>query len=87
MVRISPPGPGGPSVEDGDVSESTDANAPGDAIVMSAGFRKITTETLDELCMWRVNSRSGSRMCYELSHSVLCDEGVIAFILCSPEMI
>ena len=51
VVRISPPGPGGPGVKDGDVSESTDVNAPGGALVMSIGYWEISTETLDELCM------------------------------------
>ena len=37
---------------------------------VSAGYRKIATETLDELCMWRVNPQSGSRMCYELSYNI-----------------
>ena len=59
VVRISPPGAGGPSVEDGDVSESSDVNVPVDMIVISAGCREIVTETLDKLCMWRV-----SRMCW-----------------------
>ena len=84
MVRISPPGPGGPSVKDGDVSEGADANAPRDVIVVLAGCPEIATETLDKLCMWRVNPRSGSRKCYELSHSILCDEGGITFALCPP---
>ena len=78
VLCISPPGPGGPGVKDGDVSKNTDANAPGDALVMSIGYREIATETLDELCMSRVNPRSRLKMCDELSHSVLCDVGVIA---------
>ena len=80
VVRVSPPKPGNPGIEDGNVSESTDANAPRDAIVMSAGCRKIVTETLDELCMWQVNPWSGSRICYELSHK-LDVHGYIRFCL------
>ena len=49
----------------GDVSESTVANAPGDALAMSIGYRERATETLDKLCMSPVNPRSGLTMCDE----------------------
>ena len=78
VIRISPLGPGGPSVEDADISESTDANAPGDAIVMSAGYR---------LDCWLVN-------CFELlcgigeydvssicAHSALFDRDLLPLTL------
>ena len=83
---ILPQGPGGPGVKDGDVSGTTVANAPGDALAMSIGYREIATETSDKLCMSPVNPRPGLTMCDELSSRVLCDVEVIAVALCPPGM-
>ena len=49
-VRILPQGPGGPSVKDGDVSASTVANVPEDALAMSKGYREIVRDFGRNMC-------------------------------------
>ena len=70
FVCVYQPGPSGPGSEFGNVFKWTDANAPGDAIAMSAGFGS----SLRRLSISHVSE----------STVVLCCEEVIALPFCSP---
>ena len=73
--------PRGHSDETGSV-----AVAPGESIAMLSECWDSDRGTLDNICMWRVNPRSESRVCCEPSHGDMFDEGVFAFDLCPPGM-